>query len=182
MSGWADLIRRILRWGLSLLFPELGLGRHRLRLPSVIAMLALGIWAMLDVTAAGTALWLLLPNDTGISWSLLLAVYFLALGAVIVSFAPGGLGPFELTLFTLLPSQNPGELMTAIIAFRLVYFAVPALVSAVFLACPRLLKPASACTDVALQFPATALPDTRCKSETGVIRQNGGQLLSCGPE
>ncbi len=168
--------------GLSLLFPEINLGRHKLRLPSLTAMLALGIWALLDVTAAGTALWLLLPSDAGISWSLLLAVYFLALGAAVVSSAPGGLGPFELTLFALLPSQNPGELMTAIIAFRLVYFAVPALVSAVVLACPRLLKPASTSTGVALRLPAAALPDNRCRSETGIIRQNGGQLLSCGPE
>ena len=77
----------------------------------------------------------------GISWSFLLAVYFLALGAAVISSAPGGLGPFDLTLFALLPSQNPGELITAIIAFRLIYLAVPALVSAVILASPKFLKP-----------------------------------------
>ena len=168
--------------GLSLLFPELRLARHRLRLPSLTAMLALLIWALVDVMAAGTALWMLLPDGINLGWTLLLPVYFLALGAAIISSAPGGLGPFELTLFALLPSQNPGDLMAAIIAFRLVYFSLPALVSAGVLAYPRLLFSGSPCAETIQQHPEAILPKNRLRSETGIIRQNGGQLLSCGPE
>ncbi len=79
-------------------FPEIGLGRHKMRWPSLTAMMALGLWTLLDVTAAGTALWLLLPPGSGISLVTLLPAYFLALGLAIVSSSPGGAGPLELAL------------------------------------------------------------------------------------
>jgi len=83
-----------------LLVPEVHFEQRKLRLPSLMA--------------ARAALWLLLPGDAGIT------VYSLALGAAVVSSASGGIGPIELTIYTLLPSQAPGALLTSIVAFRLI--------------------------------------------------------------
>ena len=52
----------------------------------------------MDIAAAGTALWLLLPSGHGLSLLDLLPAYFLALGLAIVSSSPGGAGPLELAL------------------------------------------------------------------------------------
>lgn len=168
--------------GLCIYVPEIHFGNRKFRLPSLTAMLALIVWAFFDVTAAGTALWLLLPEGADISWSLLMQVYFLALGAAVISSAPGGFGPFELTLFALLPSQNSTELMAAVIAFRLVYFALPALVSALVLTFPALVRRGSAASTIFQRQPSEMLPETCLRSETGIIHQNGGQLLSSGFE
>lgn len=166
----------------SLLVPEVHFGQRKLRLPSLTAMLALAAWALIDVMAAGTALWLLLPGDAGISWTMLLAVYSLALGAAVVSSAPGGIGPFELTIYALLPSQDPSALLTSIVAFRLIYFALPALISAGVLAWPELLKRRPTTMDAATQAPASTLPHTRTQAEVGVIHQNGGQVVTCAAD
>ena len=45
----------------------------------------------------------------------------------------GGVGPFELTLFWAIPDTNINELLAALIAFRLVYFALPASLGMLYL-------------------------------------------------
>lgn len=95
-------------------------------LPSMRAMLAVVVLATLDTVFAGVALWVLLPVELNIPITTLLPVFLLALGAGLLGGTPGGVGPFELTLLTLLP-MVPGEpLLAAALAFRLVYYVLPA--------------------------------------------------------
>lgn len=89
--------------------------------------------AALDTGAAAVAFYCVLPDMAGLSLALLAPAFLLALGAGLVSGSPGGIGPFEITLFALLPATPQAPLLAAILAFRLVYYALPALIGALVL-------------------------------------------------
>ncbi|MEP2717526.1 GNAT family N-acetyltransferase [Pseudophaeobacter sp.] len=170
---------------LSFAVPELTLGKICLRWPSITAMAALSVWALVDVMAAATALWFLLPGTLDISWGSLFAVYAIALGAAILSSAPGGTGPLELMIFSLLPMQDSTGLLAALLAFRLVYYALPAALACALMAWPDRFRTIRApLTDPDLlgarQACAASLPQQRQRAESAVIRQNGGHLQAFG--
>ncbi|WP_411350975.1 phosphatidylglycerol lysyltransferase domain-containing protein [Leisingera aquaemixtae] len=169
----------------SFLIPQPQLFGLPLRWPSLTAMTALGFWAAADVAAAGTALWLLLPSGTGIAWGQLLTAYAVALGLAVISSAPGGAGPFELALCALLPAVPDHSLIAALLAFRVINYAIPAVIAGFLLVFPGLLtaqKTAVDDTDLlgSRSQPAAALPWDRCCAETGIIRQNGGRVHAFG--
>ncbi|KIC11188.1 membrane protein [Leisingera sp. ANG-M1] len=170
---------------LSFLYPEMPLLRLTLRWPSLTAMAALGFWAAVDVAAAGTALWLLLPEGAGVGWAPLLTAYAVALGLAVISSAPGGAGPFELALCALLPAVPDSTMIAGLLAFRLVYYAVPAILSGPLLVFPGLLRSSGRSVDDtdllgSRSLPPSALPKDRVCSETGIIRQNGGHVQDFG--
>jgi len=111
----------------SLVFPHLS---KRLRLPPLKAMAAIVALALADTVMAAGAFYILLPASIGVDLLTFTTVFLLALGAGLISGTPGGVGPFEITLLALLPQYDAQELLTAIVAFRLVYYAVPALIGA----------------------------------------------------
>lgn len=80
----------------------------------------------IDVGAAALAFWALAPD--GVPLGQILPAVVLAIGAGLVSGAPGGLGAVELTLIALLPAVPEAALLASILAWRLVYFLLPALV------------------------------------------------------
>ncbi|WP_037253671.1 phosphatidylglycerol lysyltransferase domain-containing protein [Roseobacter sp. SK209-2-6] len=175
----------------SFLKPEMRFGRFKMRWPSIAAMVALTFWAFLDIAAAGTALWLLLPEGATVPFGSLLAVYTLALGAAILSSAPGGTGPLELTILSLLSVADSGALLAGLLAFRLVYYALPALLATAMLFLPRKASPDAKTgpelpqnrTEALLgtqQRPAHDLPTQRPVAETAVIGQNGGHIRAFG--
>ncbi|MEM1078956.1 MAG: phosphatidylglycerol lysyltransferase domain-containing protein [Pseudomonadota bacterium] len=110
--------------GFSLFQP--GFRKLPLRWPSIRAMLRLLSLTAVDTVLAAAALWILLPDGAGIGFVALLPVYLLALGAALVSGTPGGVGPFEVTLLALIPASAEVDILAACIAFRLVYYAIPA--------------------------------------------------------
>jgi phosphatidylglycerol lysyltransferase len=169
----------------SFLAPNLRLGTITLRWPSITAMAALCIWALVDVMAAGSALWVMLPQGLDISWSTLFVVYAMALGAAIISSAPGGTGPLELTIFTLLPGHDSTGLLAALLAFRLIYYALPAALACAMMGMPHRLTtmrapPIDPDLLGARHSPASLLPHQRSCAEVGIIHQNGGHVQAFG--
>ncbi|UWR89847.1 phosphatidylglycerol lysyltransferase domain-containing protein [Phaeobacter inhibens] len=172
--------------------PVVRIGRMTLRWPSLTAIAALGFWAMIDVVAAGSALWLLLPAGVDLSLAVLLPAYFLALGVAILSSAPGGAGAFELALCAMLPTHATAEIIAAILAFRLVYYLLPAVLAGLCLCWPALTRLALNATNTAPRAddpqvlsgstmrPASHLPHNRPIAEAAVIRQNGGHIHAFG--
>ncbi len=152
--------------------PQIRVGRLSFRLPSLPAMWAILGWTLLDTVAACTALYLMIPNAADIGWHLVFHAYLIALGAALLSGTPGGVGPFELTFLALLPSAPDMDLMVGIMAFRLVYFAVPALIAGLVLLFPP--------RDVQEELDASPdrdlCPD-RPRAETAIIDQNGGYVM-----
>ncbi|MDA5555926.1 phosphatidylglycerol lysyltransferase domain-containing protein [Shimia sp. MMG029] len=166
---------------LAFVFPVLARQGRMLSFPTVSAMLSLLCLCVIDTFFAGLALYILLPPDVSVGFATLLPVFLIALGAAIFSGTPGGVGPFELTLLALLPHQPEPALLGAVLAFRAIYYAVPALLAGlVFMR--HLLRPRPAPTPRhirAFQPLEDAPLSPISRAELGVIRQNGGALLSC---
>ena len=99
--------------------------RWRLRLPG--APLALGQIAVASVDLAITAavLYVLLPPGVTPSFGVFLGVYLIALAAGVVSNVPGGLGVFESVLLLLMPGVPPHEALSALLAYRAIYYLLP---------------------------------------------------------
>ncbi|MEO9515661.1 MAG: phosphatidylglycerol lysyltransferase domain-containing protein [Paracoccaceae bacterium] len=152
-------------------WPVLRLKTLQLNLPSLRMTASIVVWSTVDMCAAGAALWILLPSDAGPSLLAFLPVYMIALGAALISNTPGGVGPFELVLIGALPQISPDALMTSVVAFRLVFYAIPACIGVAFLVRP--FRSHDRGTDY--QLPALVLREAP-RSEVSIILQNGGTM------
>lgn len=147
----------------------LTLAGRRLRLPSMRAIFALVFYALLDTAFAAFVLWVLLPPASTIGFIAFFPIYLACLGAALLSNAPGGLGPFEVTLLWAMQGQDVNGLLAALIAFRMVYFALPACMAMLYLANPM----RSAAEKGPAIYRARAF-----HAETHAALQTGAPLLS----
>lgn len=130
-------------------------------------------WTVVDTAFAALALGILLPPDLLPDPATLFAAYLLALGAGLLSNAPGGVGAFELTLLALLPGIGAEPLLAAILAFRVVYYVVPALIGLA-----TLVRPVERFADPLLS-EATG-PVAAAPAEWGLRRQGASCLVDRG--
>lgn len=107
-------------------------GRRTLRLPGArLSALQLLITA-LDVAAAATVLYLLLPQAP--PFGAFVLVYLLALATGVLSHVPGGVGVFEAVLLAAFANQlGAAPLAAALLLYRLIYVVLPLLVACVLL-------------------------------------------------
>ena len=154
--------------------PVLQIGRYRLSLPSLPALATLFFLCLLDTVMAGFALYTLLPPAVALSFAVFLPAFLVALGAAILSGTPGGVGPFELSLLALLPGAEETTLLASILAFRILYYALPAITAAVLL----LRRPPSKSS--APTPPELRAPIPLSRAELGILRQNGGSFGALG--
>jgi phosphatidylglycerol lysyltransferase len=104
-------------------------GRFALRLPPASLALRQLLWSLLDILAAGAALWLLLPDGT-IGFPSFIGFYAAALVLGVVSHVPGGLGVFEAVMLVALGGRVPAEALAgALVLYRLVYYVLPLVVA-----------------------------------------------------
>ncbi|THH38705.1 DUF2156 domain-containing protein [Aliishimia ponticola] len=162
----------------SLRFPVLRLRNRSLNLPSLRVMCAASGWAFIDMAAAAIALWILVPDFARPDLAAFLPVFFLALSAGLLSGAPAGAGPFELVLLALTATALPAQtdiaaLLVAVLGFRLVYYAVPAVLAALLL----IFRPAQ---DQRWRDPLPPSVDLAPRAETNVIRQTNGTIERLG--
>lgn len=112
--------------------PRLHVFGQRIDLPSLMAFAKMLGLAAADLCLAGLALHLLLPPDLAPSLPVLIAAFTMALGAGMLGGTPGGVGPFDLALFSLLPQGHAPELVAALLAFRMVYYVAPCILGALY--------------------------------------------------
>ncbi|WP_369987739.1 bifunctional lysylphosphatidylglycerol flippase/synthetase MprF [Pseudomonas xanthosomatis] len=107
-------------------------GRRTLRLPNGrLAALQLLITA-LDIAAAATVLYMLLPEAP--PFGAFVLVYLLALAAGVLSHVPGGVGVFEAILLAAFANQlGAAPLAAALLLYRLIYVVLPLLLACVLL-------------------------------------------------
>lgn len=155
------------------LFPQLEIMGRRLDLPSLPALARLTGLAATDLVFAGLALWLLLPPETAPALPLLIAAFAMSLGFGMIGGTPDGVGPFELALVTILPAAALPDLAAALIAFRLVYYAVPCLAGATYalVARPCRRRPV-------VIYPA---PVYGHRAELAIASQSDSRALNAGP-
>jgi len=108
---------RLAKWQIALPSPQLTLGQ--------IAI------AAFDLSLMAAAFYALLPPDARVGYIECVAVFLIALIAGNVSLVPGGLGVFESVMLLLLsPRVSTLDLVTALLAFRGIYFILPMFVAA----------------------------------------------------
>jgi len=117
----------------SILQPRIHIGARTVSMPKLRVLRAQIVLAALDTIPAAIALWVLIPSDVAPSLFLVIPVYLSALGLGLVSNTPGGLGVLELTCLMALPVLPPEQLIAALIAYRAIYFGVPAVIAAAML-------------------------------------------------
>jgi phosphatidylglycerol lysyltransferase len=107
-------------------------GHRSVRLPSLrLSLLQLVITA-LDVAAAATVLYLLLPEAP--PFGAFLLIYMIALAAGVLSHVPGGVGVFEAILLAAFAGQlGAAPLAAALLLYRLIYVVLPLLVACLLL-------------------------------------------------
>ncbi len=170
----------------SLLWSTVSVGRWQLRLPSIPTIFTIIGLAAADTLCAALALYVLLPPEVTLPFGTLYVAFLLAFGCAMISATPGGVGSFEISMIALLPVVPVDTLVGAIVAYRIIYYAVPAVLGTVALAVgPRNHHKRGA--DIALEpvTPALVMPraiETLIKgaprSEAHFIRQGGKAILS----
>src|SRR5690606_40476556 len=88
---------------------------------------------VLDLTIAGLIPYVLLTGEAGVSPLEFLGAYVVAITVGVASNVPGGLGVFESAMVLLLPSLADSTLLASLLAFRVVYFLLPAGLAALLL-------------------------------------------------
>ncbi|AJE46448.1 phosphatidylglycerol lysyltransferase domain-containing protein [Celeribacter indicus] len=105
----------------------------RLPWPSLRTIATVVGLTALDTLCAALALYALLPQDLALAAGQVISAYLFSLGAGLVGATPGGFGPFEAAFAALLPSVDIETLIGAVLAFRLVYYLLPALLCGLLL-------------------------------------------------
>ena len=90
------------------------------KLASLLTLAAIG-----DLFGASMALYVLMPDDIGVSYPYFFAIYIMAIAVGILSHAPGGLGAFEATLIAGLGASGRSDVIAALLLYRLVYTFLP---------------------------------------------------------
>ena len=109
-------------------------GEWEFEIPRLSLSLSLIGTACVDWTLASSVLYVLLPQHPGLGFPAFLSVFLLAQIAGIVSHVPGGLGIFETAILLLLPGLPPTSVIGSLVAFRVVYYLIPLIASALLLA------------------------------------------------
>lgn len=96
-----------------------------LRLPtSRAALMQIGA-GIIDITAAAATLYVLMPADVVPSFPAFVLAYVAATVVGIASHAPGGLCAFEATLIASLGLSGRADVLGALLAYRIIYTALP---------------------------------------------------------
>ncbi len=98
---------------------EISLPRPRLAIVQVFTACA-------DLAIAGSVLYVLLPEDSGVSYISFLGIFLVALSTGIVSQIPGGIGVLEVVMIKMLSPTIPADaIMGSLMAFRVIYYLLP---------------------------------------------------------
>ena len=108
--------------------------RWQLKLPGAPLALAQITVASVDLCVTAAVLYVLLPAGASPGFITFLGLYLIALAAGVISNVPGGLGVFETVLLLLLPGVPPHEALSALLAYRAIYYLLPFLIALAFVA------------------------------------------------
>jgi phosphatidylglycerol lysyltransferase len=90
--------------------------------------------SVVDLACAAAAMYALMPETTGVSYATFLAIFVLSVFAAAVTGIPGGLGVIEYVVVLALPAVPTEQLLGRLLAYRIIYYLVPLVLSATLLA------------------------------------------------
>jgi phosphatidylglycerol lysyltransferase len=103
----------------------LKLGKMEIPVPRPRVAFAQIAVACADLLCAAAVLYVLLPQEAGLSFVAFAGVYLIAIAAGAISNVPGGIGVFETVLLLQLQSVPQGRLLGALVAYRAIYYFAP---------------------------------------------------------
>ena len=103
------------------------IGGFRIEYPRPGIALRQFVAATLELIGAAGIIYFALPEAGNPGFFVVLAVFLASFSAALVSNAPGGLGVFELFFIKAMPSVPKGEVLAALLLFRLLYLLIPLL-------------------------------------------------------
>ena len=118
--AWASLARR-----------SVFLGSWELRPPRARIALPQALLAVVELSVAAGALWLLMPASAEIDFLTFLGVFAIGVSGGVASQVPGGLGVFEAIVLLAIPRVPAPTLLGTLIAFRVIYYLLPLMIAAV---------------------------------------------------
>jgi phosphatidylglycerol lysyltransferase len=86
-----------------------------------------------DLLCVSAVLYVLLPAASDVTFWAFSGLFMVAMSAGVLSAVPGGLGVFEAVFVVLLPGVPASQLLGVLIAYRLIYYALPFLASVALL-------------------------------------------------
>jgi phosphatidylglycerol lysyltransferase len=101
----------------------------QVKLPSFGTTCVQLLLSVTDLCLVSGALYVLLPAESHLHYRTFLAIYLIGLVAGAVSTVPGGLGVFESVLLLLMPGVTTRSLLGSLLAFRVIYYVLPFLLS-----------------------------------------------------
>lgn len=109
---------------------SLRLLRWHFALPHLRASLLQTLLAIVDWVVEAGILYVLLPPQGRASFLVFMSIFMLAHNLGILSNTPGGLGVFEATVLSLLPSAaSPSRMLGILLAYRGIYYVLPLLIA-----------------------------------------------------
>ncbi|NDA46459.1 MAG: UPF0104 family protein [Alphaproteobacteria bacterium] len=93
-----------------------------------------------DISCACLVLYSLMPQDVAIDFVPFLASYLAASVLGIASNVPGGLGPFEATMLSLIKGPTTEAFIASLLVYRMIYYVVPFLAGLVLLGLYELVR------------------------------------------
>lgn len=105
----------------------------RIQPPNAGLMMTQTSVAAVDLFISATALYLVLPGDTTVPFSLVLAAYLCGIAIALVSQVPGGLGILEAIMLYLLKDAVGAQVSASLLIFRTLYYVAPLMVGMVTL-------------------------------------------------
>jgi phosphatidylglycerol lysyltransferase len=97
----------------------------RVPLPGLGGTLAQLVIAVTDVSMSAAALWVLLPDSASLSLPAFAGVFAALVVTGIVLHIPGSLGVLEAGVVLALPESNKAQVLSAVLAFRAIYYLLP---------------------------------------------------------
>ena len=97
----------------------------RLELPGFRLTFGQMMLGAIDLCSAAAALYALLPDGTRVTYVDFAATYVFGCLLGIASNAPGGLGPFEMTMLNSTPAPTPEGMIASLLLFRVIYYLAP---------------------------------------------------------
>ncbi len=113
--------------------PQVRVRGWSLTLPSWRTTLGQAALAVLDLTLAAGALYVLMPNGAEGSFPSFLGLYTIAITAGVLSHVPGGVGVFEGMILLFFPQLSTADLLGGVLVYRLVYNLLPLVLAVGFL-------------------------------------------------
>jgi phosphatidylglycerol lysyltransferase len=101
----------------------------QVRLPTFGMTCTQLLLSVTDLCLVSGCLYALLPPESHLHYRTFLAIYLIGLVAGVASTVPGGLGVFESVLLLLMPGVTTRSLLGSLLAFRIIYYVVPFLLS-----------------------------------------------------